>query len=117
MQFGSLQNMVAAGCRGDRPEVGMGATILGWTDRHAATVVAVSASGTSVEIQRDRALRTDDNGLSESGQTYEFTPDPDAEVITYTLRSNGRWVRRGDEMHKGSVLLIGSRDEYYDFSF
>jgi hypothetical protein len=68
----------------------MGATILCWTDRHAATVVAISTSGTSVEIQRDRARRTDDGGATDSGQTYQFTPDPDAAKITYTLRRNGR---------------------------
>lgn len=117
MQFGSLMNIVAAGARSRDPEVGMGATMLAWTDRHAATIVAVSESGRSVDVQRDIARRVDNLGMTDSGQCYEFTPDPTAAVLTYTLRRNGRWVRKGAPMRGGSVLLIGRRDEFYDFSF
>mgnify|MGYP001576962564 CR=1 FL=1 len=36
-QTGSLINHLMSGSKGAEPEVGMGATILGWSDRHPAT--------------------------------------------------------------------------------
>lgn len=98
------------------PEVGMGATILMWTDRHAATVTHVSSSKKTIQVTTDKARRTDGNGMSEV-QSWEYTPDPDGVVHTYTLRQNGRWVLRGEDMFKGRGLLLGGRDEYHDFSF
>lgn len=42
MQYGSLNNLMLTGTKGQpTPEVGMGATQLGWTDRHAYTIVEV----------------------------------------------------------------------------
>lgn len=117
MQFGSLANLIAADARSRRPEIGMGATMLSWTDRHPATVVSVSETGLEVGAQRDIARRVDDGGPTDVAQRYDYTPDPDARVDTYTLRRNGNWVRKGEPMRKGAVLLIGARDEYYDFSF
>ena len=117
MRHGSLQNLMSANVRSDVPEAGMGATILMWTDRHAATVVEVSPSGNRIGVRRDHARRVDKLGLTDSGQAYEFTPDPDAEIQTFTRRKDGRWVREGEPMRKGTVLVVGRRDEYYDFSF
>ena len=115
MQHGSLQNLLA-GDSAPAPVVGMGATKVGWTDRHAATIVAVSADGRTVRIQEDRATRTDTNGMSEV-QTYEFAPNPSAEIEVYTLRKNGRWVKQGEPMKNGARITIGHRSEYYDYSF
>ncbi len=99
-----------------KPEVGMPATLLYWSDRKPATVVRVSASGREVEIQRDRSKRTDDNGMSE-GQVYEYERDPHAVREVFTLRKNGRWVEKGMRMGQGLRLGLGYREEYYDFSF
>lgn len=98
------------------PEVGMGATLLYWTDREPATVIEVSPSGKSVRVQVDKSTRTDTNGMSES-QSYTYERDPYGDVFTYTLRKNGRWVRKGDPMKNGSALLLGHRERYYDYSF
>ena len=58
------------------PSVGDGATLYMYSDRHAYTVrtVTVSPSGKTITIRatRDKAVRTDKNGFSES-QEYEFT--------------------------------------------
>lgn len=97
------------------PEIGTGATIVMYSDRHAATVVKVSASGKSVTVQRDIATRTDSRGMSEN-QEYTFTPDADAALITYTLRTNGLYVRQGMKAN-GESLAIGHRREYHDYSF
>lgn len=97
------------------PEVGMGATVIMWSDRYAVTIVEVSPNGKSVKVQSDNYKRTDTNGMSEN-QSYEFSPNPDAPITTYTLRKNGRWVHQGSSMN-GQGLAIGFRDAYHDFSF
>lgn len=98
-----------------KPEVGMGATILMWTDRLPATVVEV-VSPKKIVIQHDDAKRIDNNGMSEA-QDYEFTPNLDAAKETYTQRKDGQWVREGSPMKGGTRIILGARRKYYDFSF
>lgn len=90
------------------PKVGMGATITGWSDRHAATIVKVTPS--QVHVQRDVARRIDDAGMAES-QQYVYSPNPQAVVEVFRL------TKRGYRSKGGNGLWIGNRDEYYDFSF
>jgi hypothetical protein len=113
-QTGSLINHIMSGGRDAQPEVGMGATILGWTDRHAATVVGVSKSGKSIQIVQDIATRVDGNGMSDS-QEYTYTPGTGTPQ-TFTLRNNGAWVAKGQGKN-GSRVALGYRNEYYDYSF
>lgn len=94
----------------------MGATVLYWTDRRAATIVWVSPSGKSLKIRGDKAIRTDSYGMSDA-QSYRYEPQPDAPEVEYTLRKDGRWIRKGQPMRGSASLLIGVRDEYYDYSF
>ena len=94
----------------------MGVTLLHWTDRSPATIIKVSKNGKSIDVQEDKATRVDSNGMSEC-QGYLFDPNPLGPVYTYTLRSNGRWVRKGEPMRQGGALRIGERDKYHDFSF
>lgn len=109
MQHGSLINQLSGTDPALVPTVGMGATHLMYSDRAAYTVIAVSASGKTVTVQRDKATRTDMNGMSEC-QTYTFEPDPQGS--TYVLRLTKRgWA------HKGSRFALGYRSEYHDFSF
>mgnify|MGYP001567304673 CR=1 FL=1 len=101
---------------GPAPLVGMGATILFWTDRKAATIVAVSADGKRVSVQEDRATRTDKNGMSEA-QAYAYEPNLEATILVFTLRKNGRYIQQGAAMTSGLCLGIGFRDAYHDYSF
>lgn len=110
MEFGSLNNMLMANSKPAAPKVGDGATILGWTDRHPATVVWVSPSGKTLHIQEDDAVRTDKNGMSEC-QSYLFTPNPKAPVQVVRLTPKG-W-----KIVKGNRVLVGQRGKYHDFSF
>lgn len=113
----SLTNNFMADSNGHvKPEVGMPATLLYWSDRKPATVTRVSPSGREVTVQRDRSKRIDDNGMSE-GQVYEYERDPHAVSEVFTLRKNGRWVEKGRKMGQGLRLGLGYREEYYDFSF
>lgn len=116
MQTGSLINSLMNNSKNPAPVVGMGATMLGWTDRHAATIVEVSKSGRRVVIQRDKAIRTDSYGMSDC-QSYSFERDENAPRRAYTLRKNGAWVAEGTSMRSGSRISIGHRSEYYDYSF
>lgn len=92
------------------PVVGMAATVCYLTDRHAATVVKVSASGSKVTVQEDTAKRTDANGMSEM-QTYEYTANPQGTLHVFHRQGNGTYATRGTRLH------LGDRRTYHDFSF
>jgi hypothetical protein len=112
---GSLFNNLMANSQQVSPEVGMGATRLSYTDRHAYTVIKV-INPKMIVVQRDIATRTDKNGMSES-QTYEYAADPEGSTDIVTLRKNGRWVVRGESAKQGTSFLIGFRKQYHDYSF
>jgi len=114
--FGNLMNRIEETVAPAVPVVGMGATILMFSDRHAATVIEVSADKKTIVIQQDKAVRTDKNGMSES-QDYRFEPNTNGPTTTYTLRKNGTFVTKGSGMRNGGIVRIGSRSEYRDFSF
>lgn len=106
---GSLVNALSGTPKDVVPTVGMGATELCWSDRHAYTVIAVSPTGKTVTVQADRATRTDKNGMSES-QEYSFEPNPQGQVYHLRLTKKG-WA------YKGIRFALGYRSEYHDFSF
>jgi hypothetical protein len=99
------------------------ATINGWTDRHPATIVRRTA--TTLTVQRDRTSQMSkpenvESGLafaSGKGDVVVFMRDADAPLETYTLRSNGRYVRKGEPKSSRASLTIGRRDTYRDPSF
>ena len=115
-QTGSLVNHLMSGSAGAVPEVGMGCTILLWTDRRPATIVEVNKEKTRIVIQEDDAKRIDKNGMSEV-QEWEYTSNPNAYKDTYTLRKDGSYVRLGSTLKDGTRILIGHREKYHDFSF
>ena len=105
-ETGSLVNHVAS-TSDTVPEVGMGATILMWSDRKAGTIVKVTP--TQIHVQEDTATRTDKNGLSES-QEYTYEPDPKGSIRIFRKTKNGyRWSGRG--------LWVGVRQAYHDPTF
>jgi hypothetical protein len=105
-ETGSLMNHVMS--RGEtKPEVGMGATILMWTDRKAGTIIKVTP--TQVHVQVDKATRTDTNGMSES-QEYAYERDTNGAVYVF------RMTKRGYRCN-GNGLGIGYRRAYHDYSF
>jgi hypothetical protein len=113
MFTGSFVNLVAGTSRYPAPEIGMGATILMYTDRHAATIVEVRHN--MVFVRQDRATLKGST-MSES-QEYHYEPNPEAALRCFTLRRNGAWVEQGTEMKSGTRLAIGHREEYSDPSF
>jgi hypothetical protein len=95
------------------------ATINGWSDRNPATIVKRTPK--TIVVQRDDVSQMSapdhDAHANGKGSVVIFQRDYDAPLETYTLRSNGRFVRKGDTMRSRSTLTIGRRDVYRDPSF
>lgn len=70
VETGSFINMLMSN-NSSTPEVGNGATILSWTDRHAYEVMSVSDDYKRVVIQQYLPERIDNLGMSES-QDYKY---------------------------------------------
>jgi hypothetical protein len=108
------------------PEVGMGATLLLWTDRHAATIVAIHDARPGrwiIEVQTDYAKVVEGSTFDGSAR-YEYFRDPEGTTKCFRFDSRrgwrrvvwnagtGRWNFRG-----GDGLKIGVRDEHRDPHF
>lgn len=126
-RFGSLVNHVnaMANVGVPQPVIGMPATVLGWSDRYPATVIEVENNGKRVTVQEDNYKRIDDNGMTDSGQEYEYTPNPNGNKSVFMKDRRGRWqsatyneqTKRWNMEKGGDGLHLGSRERYYDFSF
>jgi hypothetical protein len=97
------------------PEVGMGVTYLGWSDRRPFTVIEI-VSPKKIVIQADIVKRIDSNGASPH-QEYEYYPDPEGVKRTLTQRRNGMWIEVGNSMRTGSAYRVGLREMYHDYTF
>lgn len=120
-ETGSLVNHVMSRSSNPEPHVGMGATLLSWTDRLAATVI--SYDGKLLCVQRDNEKRIDNNGMSEC-QEYECTPNPHAMICVFKHDKDGSWrevilnpVTGRYNLAHGYRLVLGVRRPYHDFSF
>jgi hypothetical protein len=111
------------------PTVGMGATKLSWTDRHAATVTKVTELNSKVwayEIFVIEDKPTVVSGRVHDGSAvYTFQPDPTGYANMYRMdRKTGKWVRgyingetgRFKQFCNGG-LILGMRDHHYDPHF
>jgi len=109
------------------PEIGMGVTLLSYTDRSAGTIVSKFTKGkyTYIEVTLDDAKRVDTNGMSEI-QEYVYTQRTDAAKYTFrTDAVDGKWQEvymnsetgRWKNIDGGKGLRIGTRETYHDFSF
>ena len=104
------------------PEVGMGATLLMWTDRVACTITKIDAKG-MIEIQEDNAKLIGEYYTEE--QKYEYSPNPDGRIYWFKFdESKGMWVNyvknpeTGRFNKSGSYgVRIGERRQYHDPHF
>jgi len=110
---GGFTNRMLERVRQPAPVVGMGATQIMYSDRHAFTVIAVAPSGKTAIVQRDVAMRADSNGVCDA-QSYTYTPDPNGATRKISLRKDGCWREVGQN---GGSYLLGVRDEHYDYGF
>lgn len=102
--------------------IGMGATMHHYSDLSAGTVIEIRIVRGKIEvvIQEDRAIRTDNNGMSEL-QSYEYQPDPGGRVFVCRYRKESKKARAGwyekSEFGWGWRVTFGSRRAYHDYSF
>lgn len=93
------------------PVVGIGATKYVGSDCYPFTVVEV-VNDRKIVVQPDNA--TPAEGFEYySNQVYTFSPRPEAEKITLTLRKNGRWIQEKESI-KSFGFHIGSRRRHED---
>ena len=110
------------------PEVGMAATTLSWTDRHAATVTEVTELTSKVwayeiRVVEDKVLVI--KGSTHDGSaTFAFVPNPMGYADIYRMdRKTGAWVHGYINQDTGKFkkgqggLILGHRDHYVDPSF
>jgi hypothetical protein len=110
------------------PVVGMAATTLSWTDRHAATVTEVTELTSKVWAYEIRVV--EDKAMVISGSTYDgsatfaFVPNPRGCAKIYRMgRNSGQWVHGYINQDTGKFkmgqggLILGKRDHYVDPSF
>lgn len=114
MTYGSLHNVLASNASettAPAPAVGDGATILGWTDRRAATVIEVK-SPTCIVLREDKVE------WGEWGATKPLSvePDPNGRVETARKNKDGKWRLSGYGASR-PVVLVGVRSPYYDWNF
>lgn len=106
------------------PVVGMGCTVLCWTDREPATVIEIGTFRKllTVTVREDKATRTDNRGMCEE-QEWSFTPNERGRVMRFARMPNGSWRELGTSDKGNTVfadghgLRMGERSKYYDFSF
>lgn len=110
------------------PAVGMAATTLSWTDRHAATVTEVIELTSKVwayeiRVVEDKALVI--KGSTHDGSaTFAFVPNPEGYAALYRMsRKTGAWTHGYIDKATGRFrktqggLILGRRDHYVDPSF
>lgn len=115
--YGSITNRIDERVRGEEPQVGMGVTHYGWSDRYPYEIIEVIDDRHIVVRELD-AIRTDNNGLSE-WQEYEYRSNPNNRVERLFKNNKGRWVRRvgarGVDNYGG--WRIGHAEAYRDPCF
>lgn len=113
--YGSLQNRLEERAKMPAPKVGMGATEMCWSDRHAYEIVEVK-DARHITVRKLDYKRIDNNGMSEM-QTYEYTSNEDNPKATLFLTKKGEWRERIGRELGCYRWVIGHAEEYYDFSF
>lgn len=125
-QTGSLINHIQSRAVIGQPEatVGMGVTLLLWTDRSPGTILTVSPDGQWITVQDDRAIFVCGSAHDGSAE-YTFEPDPAGSINTFKKQESGMWqhmvknraTSRWNKSKGGPGLRIGERNKYYDPSF
>ena len=95
------------------PVVGMAATMGCGSDRYPGTVIQVKNKGRTVVVQAD-TYKPGPGHVHIAHEVWEYERNLNGSTTTYTLRQNGRWVRKGENQYRGSGLGLGHREHHYD---
>jgi len=111
-------------------QIGDGATVCMWSDRFAATVIEASEKRVVIQYDKQELLNGMRSGEADAlqcavggfmghvsgAQRWSYERNEQGRTAVYTLRRNGQWIRKGDEMRGGQKLVKG-RSAYTDFNF
>lgn len=112
------------------PVVGMGVTILYWTDRHVGTIVKVVSKGSPLVV--DEIHFTEDTTVADKSkgdlpmghQDWVHTPNPNGPVMVGKRGRDGKWyIARKTATGRLSVtkdctpLAVGFKNYNHDWSF
>lgn len=122
--YGSLQNrMMEQGVKGQpTPEVNMGATVLAYTDRYAATIIGIQVNQgrITLTVQEDEAKVVKGTTMDGSAE-YEYHRNANGTKRTFRQDGKGRWREVQDgrmtKIGSGLGLRIGDRLHYHDPHF
>lgn len=122
---GSLVNHIMSNVTQITPSTGSPATLLGWTDRYAATITDVFERNgrTFIEVKLDTS--TVIRGSAQDGSAeYQYTRNPKEFPRYFRLEKNGDWIgvmfnTESSRWVKSNThgIVIGHRETYYDPSF
>lgn len=115
--YGSVQNRIMERTAVVKPEVGMGVTHCGWSDRDPYEIIEVIDDRHIVV--RELGYKLTDGSWQSEHQEYEYFSRPDGRVERLFKNQKGRWVRRigarGVDNYGG--WHIGHAEKYYDPCF
>lgn len=74
-------------------KVGDGATVGAGSDCYPATVIKITP--TRITVQRDFYRNTNGENFMSGHPTFEYTPNPNGSIDTYSVRKNGRTLLAG----------------------
>ena len=122
---GSLVNHILSNGIQNKPETGAPATLLGWTDRYAATITEVFERNgrTFIEVKLDTSTVV--RGSEQDGTAeYQYTRNNGETPRYFRLEKNGEWVSVMRSLVTGRWvknntygIVIGRRETYYDPTF
>jgi len=100
-------------------KVGEGISQCFYTDRHAMTIIKMTA--TTITCQRDKAVKTFTPEIIPGGfaghcvnnddQTYDYEADPNGEIVVF------RWSKKYSRYQNKYSRVIKGRHEKYDYNF
>ena len=110
------------------PVVGMGATVCGYTDKYAGTIIRVTEK--RMDVQRDKAIINPNwkplvqlggfvgHCTNQDEQKYTYERNPEGEIFHCSLRTSDTgksyWKLCGS---KRQMVKVGVREEFYDYNF
>ena len=114
--YGNFTNRVMENTNGmPAPEIGMGVTRCGWSDRHPYEIIEVK-DARHITVREMNAKRIDANGMSDC-QDYEYTSNPDGGIEHLFLTKQGKWRDRQGRTLGCDGWFIGFAEKYFDYSF
>lgn len=102
-------------------QVGDGCTIEYYSDEQACTIIEIDPKGRYLKVQEDKAIRIDNNGMSDC-QSHVFERNPKGAIHTFykTRRKDFTFFTdtgRSTYNDYGCYLTLKNRRQYFDYSF